>query len=128
LTSWKSPLCLIGFLSAICWSLPNYIRSSPLNPSFAVTAPPGFLLLNKLLVGIWGNEEYVLRFQSFLWGVLSVLLFNLVTRDGFDYVSRLLANGLFAICPLLIYYWAIRLTALPPIYRIWGSWKIIQRL
>ncbi len=67
-------------------------------------APIGFLLLEKIAVGVLGNSEYVLRLIPFLSGLISLFLFYVVARRYISNNALLLALYLFAISDTLIYY------------------------
>ena len=87
----------------------NVLRRAPaellLRPlDFGQTAPAGFLLLQKLAVGLLGTGEYALRLLPLLAGLAALFCFPRVARR---YVSRdalPLAVALFALAPFLVYY------------------------
>ena len=67
-------------------------------------APPGFLLLVKVCVGILGNSEYALRLAPFLSGVLSLVGFYGLARRSLRPQAVPIAAGLFAVIGTLIVY------------------------
>jgi 4-amino-4-deoxy-L-arabinose transferase-like glycosyltransferase len=67
-------------------------------------APIGFLLLEKIAVGVLGKSEYVLRLIPFLSGLISLFLFYAVAKRYISKNALLLALYLFAISDTLIYY------------------------
>jgi hypothetical protein len=67
-------------------------------------APIGFLIVEKLLVQVFGDSEYVLRLFPFLCGIVSLFLFFKVTTDYIGIKAVPVALGLFAISDRLIYY------------------------
>lgn len=67
-------------------------------------APIGFLFVEKFLVCLLGNNEYVLRLIPLSCGILSILLFFHLSKKLFGPFSSLVALGLFVILPSLIYY------------------------
>jgi len=74
----------------------------PLQP-FQV-APAGFLMVERLMVQVFGNSEYALRLFPFLCGVVSLFLFYKVTKHYINEKAALIALGLFAVSDRLIYY------------------------
>lgn len=67
--------------------------------------PFGFLLAEKIAMFVAGNNsELVVRFPSFLAGILSIFLFYFLSKKILSYWSSLFATFLFAINPMLIYY------------------------
>ena len=71
---------------------------------YKATAPIGFLMIEKLLVYIFGDHEYVLRFLPFFAGVISLLLFYEVAKRCVGLKGVIIALGLFALSDPLIYY------------------------
>ncbi len=67
-------------------------------------APVGFLLIEKLSVGIFGVSDYSLRLFPLVCGVISLFLFYRVATHFIDPRAVPLALGLFAISDKLIYY------------------------
>ena len=67
-------------------------------------APVGFLLTEKWILSILGTSEYGLRFLPLIAGVASVLLFCALAKSVLDRWAVVIATGLFALCPSLIYY------------------------
>jgi hypothetical protein len=67
-------------------------------------APIGFLLLQKLVVSLFGTSEYALRLFPLLAGLLSILLFYKLADKTILPSAVPLAVALFAISPSLIYY------------------------
>ena len=67
-------------------------------------APIGFLLVEKCLVQLFGNNEYVLRLFPFICGVASLFLFYKLTRDYIQTRTVLLPVGLLAISALQVRY------------------------
>ena len=71
---------------------------------YGQTAPPGFLLLQKLATTLLGGGEPALRLVPLLAGLAALLWFPAVARR---YISRgavPLATALFALAPFLVYY------------------------
>lgn len=67
-------------------------------------APIGFLIIEKLLVQFFGNNEYIFRLFPLLCGVISLFLFYRVARYFIDVKAVLIAIVLFAVSSSLIYY------------------------
>jgi len=67
-------------------------------------APLGFLALEKAAVLGFGTSEAVLRLVPFLSGVLSMILFVIVSRRFLAPAASMIAVGLFAVSDPLIYY------------------------
>jgi hypothetical protein len=66
-------------------------------------APIGFLMVEKLLVQLFGNTEYVLRLFPFLCGMISLFLFYKVAKDYIRPQAIPIALGLFAISDKLLF-------------------------
>lgn len=71
---------------------------------YTQAAPPGFLLLEKLVVELFGDSEYALRLVPLLAGLASLVLFVAVAHRLLPRRVRLLAVTLFAVNEPLIYY------------------------
>lgn len=67
-------------------------------------APIGFLLIEKLAVQSFGNNEYALRLFPFLCGILSLFLFYKVATLCIKPKAILIGLGLFALSGPLISY------------------------
>jgi hypothetical protein len=67
-------------------------------------APPGYLGAVKILVMVFGRNEYALRGISILSALASLVFFVLLSRRYFDGWPRVMSCGLFALCPALILY------------------------
>lgn len=67
-------------------------------------APPGFLLLQKSAVILFGTGEYALRFLPFLAGVASIPLFYGVIRRCLGGMAQIIAMTMFVTLDPLIYY------------------------
>jgi hypothetical protein len=71
---------------------------------YAQIAPPGFLLVEKAIVSIFGSHEYALRVFPLLCGILSVWLCWAVSRRILSRGPAILALALFAINGAFIEY------------------------
>jgi len=67
-------------------------------------APIGFLLLEKLVIQVFGQSEYALRLFPFLSGIASLFIFYDVAKRYVKTKAVLIALSLFAISGPLIYY------------------------
>ena len=67
-------------------------------------APIGFLILQKVVISLLGNRDYVLRLIPLLAGLVSVPLMYLVAKQYGGQFYSLVALGLFAVSPRVIYY------------------------
>jgi hypothetical protein len=67
-------------------------------------APIGFLWLEKTATELFGNSEDALRLVPLLAGIASVLLFRRLANRLLTPVPALVALGLFAVSPSLVYY------------------------
>jgi hypothetical protein len=67
-------------------------------------APIGFLMLAKLSVCAFGNNEYALRLIPLLFGIIALPLFHAVAKRCLKPKAVPIALGLFAISDSLIYY------------------------
>jgi hypothetical protein len=67
-------------------------------------APFGFLLLEKVAVGLLGGTEYALRLVPLLCGIASLLLFYRVARSFLERWALLTALTLFSFSYRLVYY------------------------
>ena len=78
------------------------LASKPLD--FEQAAPIGFLLLEKLLITIFGGADYVLRLPAFLAGCISIaLMARLLVKTGGKY-GAVFGLSAFAFGNYLIYY------------------------
>ena len=76
--------------------------STPLD--YVQTAPPGFLLAEKLVTTLTGGSEYALRFIPLVLGLISLPLFLAVARRLLPPRAALVALAMFAFSGRLIYY------------------------
>lgn len=67
-------------------------------------APIGFLMAEKAAFLALGNNEYALRLFPLLSGISSMFFFALLARQYLRPKAALIALGLFAVLPQLIYY------------------------
>lgn len=67
-------------------------------------APLGFLMIEKLAITIFGNNEYALRLFPFFCGIIALFLFYRVSTYFIGRRMALVALGLFAFSKYLIYY------------------------
>lgn len=70
---------------------------------FQVT-PIGFLFIEKSLVLLLGNNEYILRLYPLVAGIVSLFLFYYVARRYIGEKGAFIAVGLFSLSGYLIYY------------------------
>lgn len=75
-----------------------------LDPATSGPFPPGFLVLSKLAITLLGDSEYGLRFVPFVAGVGALFVFAALSKRVLSPVAAVLAVGLFALLPFLIYY------------------------
>src|SRR5437660_4867339 len=68
---------------------------SPLD--YGQVAPWGFLLVEKLAVTLFGNNEYALRLFPLLCGIASLALFYLVVREILNDVGVLVGLAMLAL-------------------------------
>jgi len=66
--------------------------------------PAGFLLIEKSLVNIGGNSEYVLRLFPFLCGALAVILYWALLKKWTSQITAVMALSLFIFTGSLINY------------------------
>ena len=67
-------------------------------------APFGFLVLEKLAVECFGNNEYALRFFPVVFGILSLFLFYRLAKLCLTGLAVPVAVGFFSISGPLVYY------------------------
>lgn len=72
--------------------------------SYDQSAPIGFLMLERLAVQAFGDNEYALRLVPLLAGALSLLLFFWLARRCLTPVGTLIALFFFAAADKLVYY------------------------
>jgi len=72
--------------------------------SLPAIPPVGFLLREKLLVNILGNNEYVLRLFPFLCGVLGVVLYWILLKKWTGQIATVIALSFFVFAESLIHY------------------------
>ena len=75
---------------------------SPLD--YAQVAPPGFLLIEKGAVALFGNSEWSLRLFPLLCGIASILLVWRIAGWIFDGWAVPYAVGLFALATPLVFF------------------------
>ena len=66
--------------------------------------PVGFLLIEKLSVNIFGNNEYALRLFLFLCGILSVVFLGVLLKKWTDRITTSIALSFFVFSVALINY------------------------
>jgi hypothetical protein len=71
---------------------------------FNQAAPPGFLLIERVLVDAFGRSEFALRLFPLICGIASIFLFLYVVRALLAPVPALIALALFSVSEDLIYY------------------------
>ncbi|MCX7995006.1 MAG: glycosyltransferase family 39 protein [candidate division WOR-3 bacterium] len=71
---------------------------------YAQAAPVGFLYLQKLMVNLFGNNEYSLRILPLIAGIISLFLFYRLARRLLTGWALAVALILFATCDHLIYF------------------------
>jgi Dolichyl-phosphate-mannose-protein mannosyltransferase len=72
--------------------------------AYGQLAPPGFLMVEKLLLNTLGSSEYSLRLFPFLCSVASVVVFALLVRGLLSRAAALGSLAMFAIAgPLILY-------------------------
>lgn len=71
---------------------------------YCQAAPVGFLVVEKILLVVLGDSEFILRLFPLLAGIASQLLFLKITRTVLSKNSYPLAVGLFALSEPLIQY------------------------
>jgi hypothetical protein len=72
--------------------------------AYGQMAPPGFLTVEKLLLGILGPTEYSLRLFPFLCSVASVVVFAMLVRGLLSRAGALASLAMFAVSgPLVLY-------------------------
>lgn len=67
-------------------------------------APLAFLLVQKTVISLLGNRDYLLRLFPLLCGLTSIPVFYLVARQHLKSPAMHLSLWLFALSPRLIYY------------------------
>jgi hypothetical protein len=72
--------------------------------SYNQGAPLGFLFVQKIVVLVFGNRDYILRLFPLVAGITAVLLFYKVANSYIEGAGVLVALGLFAVSSPLIYY------------------------
>jgi hypothetical protein len=88
-------------LNLVDTSLPELLL--PLE--YGQVAPLGFLIVQAVIVGIFGSSEYVLRLFPLICGIASLLLFPRVARHALGAAPALIiATALFATSYKLIFY------------------------
>ncbi len=70
---------------------------------FEQGAPLGFLFIEKAVLLILGNQDYILRLFPLLSGLLSVYFMYLISKEFFG-MPGLFALSIFAVSWTLIYY------------------------
>lgn len=65
---------------------------------------PGFLIIEKIAVIIFGNNEYSLRLFPLIFGITSIFIFKNIARKTLNFNAYIIATGLFVLNKYLIYY------------------------
>lgn len=114
-------MCLVGFflrmyfygINRSLWLDEAMLALNIVNRSFAELfqplsydqgAPLGFLLLQKITIGLLGNWDYVLRLIPLIAGLLSIPLMHQVSRKYSAGIAPYVSLGLFVLSAKLIYY------------------------
>ncbi len=71
---------------------------------YCQAAPPGFLLIEKVMLQCFGDSEYTLRAMPLLAGILSLLFFRVLAQRVLFPRAVPLAVGLFAVSEPLLRY------------------------
>jgi uncharacterized membrane protein len=72
--------------------------------SFNQAAPPGFLLVERASVALFGRSEYALRLFPLVCGIASIFLFVKISRAFLAPAAAVVAIGLFSVSDALVYY------------------------
>ncbi len=67
-------------------------------------APIGFLWIEKFLVNLLGNNEYVLRLFPLIAGMVSLFIFAIIARRYLENLGRVIAILLFSTLSSIVYY------------------------
>ena len=76
----------------------------PQDYSDSIIVPPGFLIITKFIITLFGNTDFVLRLLPFLCSILSLWLFYQLAKATISATAVPLALFLFATSASLIYY------------------------
>lgn len=96
---------LWGDEGALALNLVNKSARDLLEPlEYLQGAPTGFLLVEKGMVELLGDDEFALRLFPLVCGILSLFLFAAVARRVLEPVGAALALLLFATAEPLVYY------------------------
>ncbi len=90
----------VNFIDKTLWEL----LQPPLDYSHSIIIPPGFLIMAKLSITLFGNSDFILRLFPFICGVTSLLLFYYMAKAYISNAAVPLALFLFAISNSLIFY------------------------
>lgn len=71
---------------------------------FGQYSPIGFLLLQKLAVVVFGNNDYSFRLFPLLFSLSSIIIFYKLAKNYLSKAGSLLALSLFVTCVVLIHY------------------------
>jgi hypothetical protein len=91
-----------GMLSGNIIGVPVFAFSQPLSGS--QLAPPGFLVIERVLVSTFGSSRYVTRFFPLVCGIAAIVLFPRLVRGVLPRPGALVALILFAFSDDLIHY------------------------
>lgn len=91
--------------AVLALNIVNRSYSELLQPlDYDQAAPLGFLIIEKLNVQLFGNNEYALRLLPFLSGILSLFLFYKLANYCLKQQGISIAMALFVSLPYLVYY------------------------
>ncbi|MBF0387289.1 MAG: glycosyltransferase family 39 protein [Candidatus Omnitrophica bacterium] len=90
-------------VSLIGRSYSEILSNYEIFPEFA-RAPSVFLVIEKLMVGLFGNSEISLRLFPFLCSITALILFTVVFRKILSRPAFLIALAFFALAEPLVYY------------------------
>ncbi len=90
----------VNFIDKSFWEL----LQPPLDYSHSILTPPGFLVMAKLSITLFGNSDFILRLFPFICGISSLFLFYYMAKAYISAAAIPLALFFFAISNSLIYY------------------------
>jgi uncharacterized membrane protein len=67
-------------------------------------APPGFLIIEKIIINFFGTSEFAFRFFPLICSIASLFIFYKLSRKLVSKIAVIIAIGIFAILVSILYY------------------------
>ena len=110
-------------------SFDQILSSTYRDSQLAPTAPIGFLVVEKIMIRLFGLSESAWRFIPFAVSIFAIVRFLALLRENFSKLTTILALSFFLFSPTLIYYSAeLKHYALDVAFTIFLTWSAFRIL